>query len=188
MKAIKKSVVAAGLFLAGLLATGCSNDDTNPVVDQEVITTLTATFVPQGGGENVVLTYRDLNGTPVITPSVGQFQAGVTYEGSLELLNELVSPVDNITLEIEEKDIEHQFFFTTNNSIGTFNYVDFDVNGKPIGLEFLFQVNNVSTTGNLTIILRHDLDKNGAGVSSGNITNAGGETDIEVVFPIQVVE
>ena len=49
-------------------------------------------------------------------------------------------------------------------------------------------MNNVSTTGNLTIILRHDLDKNGAGVSSGNIANAGGETDIEVVFPIQVVE
>ncbi|MFY8186527.1 MAG: type 1 periplasmic binding fold superfamily protein [Flavobacterium sp.] len=185
---MKKRVLATGLFLVGLLSMSCDNDDANPVVDQEVITTLTATFVPQGGGQNVVLTYRDLNGTPVITPSVGQFQAGVTYNGSLQLLNELESPAEDINVEIEEKDLEHQFFFSTNNNIGSFNYVDFDVNGKPIGLEFTFNVNNVSTTGNLTIILRHDLDKNGAGVSLGNIANAGGETDIEVTLPIQVVE
>lgn len=183
---MKKGFLATALFLVGLFAVSCSNDDSNPVVDQEVITTMIATFVPQGGGETVVLTYSDLNGDSQFLPAIGQFEAGVNYEGSLQLLNELVDPADDITLEIIEKELEHQFFFTVNNGIGSFNYLDFDVNNNPIGLNFLFSVNNVTTNGNLTIILRHDLDKNGVGVSSGNIDNAGGETDIEVVFPIQI--
>jgi hypothetical protein len=185
---MKKSFLATGLFLVGFLMSGCSNDDSNPVVDQEVITKLIATFVPQEGGETVVLTYDELNSASPFTPAVGQFQAGLNYVGSLQLFNELVSPADNITLEIEEEDLEHQFFFATNNNIGTFNYLDFDVNNNPIGLNFLFAVNNVSTTGNLTIILRHDLDKNAAGVSAGDITNAAGDTDIELVFPVIIVE
>jgi hypothetical protein len=34
--------------------------------------------------------------------------------------------------------------------------------------------------------LRHLLNKNAAGVSTGDITNAGGSTDAEVTFPIVV--
>ena len=33
-------------------------------------------------------------------------------------------------------------------------------------------------------MLRHEPDKSAAGVSSGDITNAGGETDIEVSFNV----
>jgi hypothetical protein len=40
--------------------------------------------------------------------------------------------------------------------------------------------------GNLTVTLRHDLNKSAAGVASGNITNAGGSTDAAVSFPVVV--
>ncbi|HBK71516.1 MAG TPA: type 1 periplasmic binding fold superfamily protein, partial [Flavobacteriaceae bacterium] len=35
-------------------------------------------------------------------------------------------------------------------------------------------------------ILRHEPNKSASGVSDGDITNAGGETDIEVIFNITV--
>jgi hypothetical protein len=41
-------------------------------------------------------------------------------------------------------------------------------------------------SGNLTITLIHEPDKFAEGVSGGNIENAGGSTDAEVVFPVIV--
>lgn len=176
------TTILSSLFLF----TACSNDDDGVVNEDEVMTTLTATFVPQGGGETVVLKYQNLDGTPVFTPVLGTFQANSVYDGSLVLLNELTNPVDNITLEIEEEDDEHQFFFAVNNGLGSFGYNDFDVNGNPVGLAFTFTTQANLGNGNLTIILRHEPNKNAVGVAQGLIENAGGETDIEVVFPIQV--
>jgi hypothetical protein len=58
-------------------------------------------------------------------------------------------------------------------------YADADGDGNPIGLR------NRATTpaagsGTITAILRHMPNKSAAGVASGDITNAGGDTDIEV--------
>lgn len=165
----------------------CSNDD-SPVVEEELITTLTATFV--GGGQTITLTSRDTDGdgpnAPVINVS-GNFAAETTYSGSVQFLNELVNPAENITEEIEEKDLEHQIFYQISNSLGNFTYVDFDTDGNPLGLEFTFTTGANPGTGTITITLRHLLNKNAAGGSEGNLTNAGGSTDIEVSFPIVVI-
>ncbi len=40
----------------------CSSDDSKPVNEEEVITTVTVTLTPVGGGTPVVLTSRDLDG------------------------------------------------------------------------------------------------------------------------------
>jgi len=166
----------------------CSNDD-SPVVEEELITTLTATFVPVGGGQTITLTSKDLDGdgpdAPVITIS-GNFAVSTTYSGSVQFLNELENPAENITLEIEEKDLEHQIFYQVSNNLGNFTYSDFDSAGKPLGLEFIFTTGANLGTGNLTITLRHLLNKNAAGVSEGNIANADGSTDIEVAFTINI--
>ncbi|UPQ80705.1 type 1 periplasmic binding fold superfamily protein [Flavobacterium azooxidireducens] len=165
----------------------CSNDD-SPVVEEELITTLTATFV--GGGQTITLTSRDLDGdgpnAPVITVS-GNFAAETTYSGSVQFLNELENPAENITEEIEEKDLEHQVFYQISNSLGNFTYSDFDTDGNPLGLEFTFTTGANPGTGTITITLRHLPNKNAAGVSEGNITNAGGSTDVEVSFPVVVI-
>lgn len=164
----------------------CSNDD-SPVVEEELITTLTATFV--GGGQTITLISRDLDGdgpnAPIITVSEN-FLADTTYSGSVQFLNELVNPAENITEEIEEKDLEHQVFYQISNSLGSFNYTDFDSNGKPLGLTFTFTTGATTGNGNLTITLKHLLNKNAAGVALGDITNAGGSTDILVSFPVVI--
>jgi len=41
--------------------------------------------------------------------------------------------------------------------------------------------------GGLRITLRHEPNKTAAGVQNGDITNAGGETDIEVTFTFEVI-
>ncbi|WP_053992507.1 hypothetical protein [Mangrovimonas sp. TPBH4] len=180
------------LFVAPFV-TSCSSDDDTPapVNEEEVITTLTATFVPVGGGTTVTLQTQDLDGdgpdAPVVTVS-GAFASNTTYNGSVEFLNELESPAEDITEEVEEEGDEHQIFYTTTNDLGTFSYNDSDADGNPIGVEFTFQTVETSTTleGVMTIILRHEPNKDATGVSDGDITNAGGETDIQTSFNISV--
>jgi hypothetical protein len=164
----------------------CSNDD-SPVNEEEVITTVIARFV--GGGQTITLTSRDTDGdgpnAPTITVS-SNFATATTYTGSVQFLNELENPAEDISVEVAEEDLEHQVFYQISNSLGNFNYVDFDSEGKPLGLEFTFTTGANPGTGNITIILRHLLNKNAAGVSTGDITNAGGSTDADVVFPVVI--
>lgn len=185
MKTLK---ILSILFTSALLFTNCSDDDTPEVVnEEEVITTLTATLSPVGGGTTVTLQTRDLDGdgpnAPVITVS-GALTVNTIYNGTLVLLNETESPAESITEEIEEEDDEHQFFFQVTNNLATFEYLDFDGDNNPVGLNFTVTTATAVGSGSLTITLRHDLSKNASGVSDGDITNAGGETDIQAVFPI----
>jgi hypothetical protein len=187
-----KIIKLVPMALVALFAfNSCSSDDNaQPVNEEEVITTVTLTLTPVGGGTAVVLTSRDLDGdgpiAPVVT-SIGSLIPTTTYIGSISLLNELTNPADNISLEVEEEGDEHQFFFSAGGGLtGTFTYSDADVNGLPIGLGFTFTAAANAVSGNLTVILRHDLNKSAAGVAAGDIANAGGETDVEVVFPVNV--
>ncbi len=183
IKILSMSLVATALFVS------CSNDDSNPVNEEEVITTLTATLT--GGGQTITLTSRDLDGAegpnaPVITVS-GDLRASTNYTGTLDLLNEAATPAESITEEIQEEAEDHQFFFNASNALATFGYAaPNDGNGHPVGLNFTVTTGATAGTGTLTIILRHEPNKNGEGVAAGNIANAGGETDIQVSFPITV--
>ncbi len=55
----------------------------------------------------------------------------------------------------------------------------------PVGIHSIFETDLPAAT-TLTITLRHLPDKSAPGVNTGDIRNAGGETDIEVTFPIIV--
>ncbi|MCH2045498.1 MAG: type 1 periplasmic binding fold superfamily protein [Saprospiraceae bacterium] len=168
--------------------SSCKKDPTVPN-EQEVITTLIYTLSPFGGGSDpVVLTFRDLDGDggsdPVVTTS-GNLQANTTYTGAVVLQNEQTEPIENVTLEIAEEADDHQFFFETTLSSLTFKYKDTDSNNNPIGLNTEL-VTGDAGAGELTITLLHEPDKNAANVSSGDKTNAGGATDIEVTFSVTV--
>ena len=176
-------------FIAFAAVLSC-NDNDDPIIinEEEVITTVTATLTPVGGGTIITLQSRDLDGdgpnVPVITIS-GNLAPNTTYSGAIEVLNETVTPAENITEEVEEEGDEHQFFFTPTNNVVTVAYADMDINGDPIGIEFTLTTTNPSS-GNLTVTLIHEPNKNAAGVSSGDITNAGGEIDAEATFAIGV--
>ena len=174
------------LVIPVIFSTSCSNDDA-PVNEEEVITTVTTTLV--GGGQTITLTSRDLDGdgpnAPVITVS-GNLTAGTTYTGSTTFLNELESPAEDITVEVEEEGADHQVFYQLPSSIGTVTYTDTDANGRPIGLNFTLVAGTSGSTGTLTVTLRHLPNKTASGVSGGDITNAGGNTDAAVSFSVAV--
>ena len=170
-----------------LLATACDKDDPEIPIEPEIITTVTYTLTPTSGGSSIILKFVDLDGdggsAPVITG--GTLNANETYTGNLDLRNESLSPVESVTEEIKEEDDEHQFFFESTISDLLVSYNDQDENGNPVGLNSTLTTGDAAT-GSLTIILRHEPDKLASGVSGGDITNAGGETDIEVTFPLDV--
>lgn len=184
MRTLLKTLVLGYLLIS---LTACSDDDNIinlpvPVNEEEVITTVIATLTPQGGGTDITLTSRDLDGdgpnAPVITIS-GALATTTTYTGTMTLSNETESPAEDITAEVSAEGADHQFFFTS--GIGTIAYTDTDTNGDPIGLAFTLTT-TTATTGNLTITLRHEPNKSATGVISGDITNAGGETDVQVTY------
>ena len=185
MKIVKNLAL---VFFVATAFTACSSDDPEVVNEEELITTLTATLKPSGGGTDIILKSVDLDGdgpdAPVISVSAN-LSANTNCSGVLKVENETESPAEDITLEVLEEDEEHQFFFTPTNNIATVTYDDMDGDGNPIGVQFSLAT-TTAATGNLTITLRHEPIKTASGVSNGDITNAGGETDVQAVFPITV--
>ena len=183
---MKNLKLIALLVIPVIFSTSCSNDDA-PVNEEEVITTVTTTLV--GGGQTITLTSRDLDGdgpnAPVVTVS-GNLTAGTTYTGAAAFLNETVNPAEDITVEVEEEGADHQVFYQLPSSIGTVTYTDTDANGRPIGLNFTLVAGTSGSTGTLTVTLRHLPNKTASGVSGGDITNAGGNTDAAVSFSVAV--
>jgi hypothetical protein len=182
---MKKIKFLATAIFATLLFVSCSSDDDTPepVNEEEVITTLTVTLIPNGGGSPVTLQTRDLDGDgpnpPVVT--TGNLATGVTYNGSIVLLNETEEPAENITLEVEEEDDEHQFFYTISGGLdATTEYSNFDGDGNPLGTQFTLTAGAVSS-GTLTFTLRHEPMKPNTGLG-----DAGGETDISAPFNVSV--
>lgn len=127
--------------------------------------------------------------------------AGIDYGLELEVLNQLAEPVDDVTVEIAEAGTEHQFFFTgdavrgpASDSESAFlqhTYADTDATGLPLGIQ-----NQLTTlgsgTGALTVTLRHlpnegspiKVDGLAETVAAEGFGSIGGETDIQVTFPV----
>lgn len=97
--------------------------------------------------------------------------------------------IDTISYEIEEEATEHQLFIIS-ELINDFNYLDNDTDGNPLGLisKITTDSTTTNTLSNLTLILKHELNKNEIGVKDGNPTNAGGSTDIDISLKIILQE
>lgn len=178
------------LILAFLFVIGvhCNNDDPTPVNEEELITTLTLTFTPASGGDPVIFQFKDPDGIGGTQAQlfVDTLAANTTYTGSIALLNESVNPAANIGAEVEEEGDAHQFFFQISSGLElNYSYNDQDINGDPVGLETNWTTGNAGS-GTLKVILRHEPDKEASGVSGGDIALAGGETDIEVEWPVVI--
>lgn len=184
MKKVK--FITISIFAIALFAS-CSDDDVpEPVLPQEVITTLKLTLEPIGGGTDIVLEYRDLDAdgpNPPVVDVSGNLVAGTSYNGAILLLNETVDPSENVTEEVDEEALEHQFFYTIGGDLDVATeYENFDADGNPLGTLLMLSAGEASS-GTLTLTLRHEPNKPNTGLA-----NAGGETDIEVTFNVAVVD
>lgn len=198
-----RPIVALALIAIGVAA--CTPDDPKETNENEVITTVTLSFAPTGGGAPLVFSFADPenDGNPVIDPIV--LVNGSDYNLSVAFLNELESPPEDITLEVDAESDVHQVFFTgtavqgpatgTNpNADVTHAYADTDVNGFPVGLD-----NTITTlglgSGSLIVTLRHLPPENGTAVKTGTlaatvaatgIDSLPGDTDASVTFNLTV--
>ena len=172
-----------------VLVSSCKSDDPEPVNDEEVITTVRVTFTNTANAQDVVVaTFTDLDG-PGGNDGVTQhptLSANSTYTTTIEFLNESETPAEDITEEVEEEDLDHQVFFVSGAGLNmTYAYGDQDSQGNPLGLTGT-STTAAASTGTLNVILIHEPNKSGTGVSTGDPTNAEGEEDISVVFNVTI--
>jgi hypothetical protein len=156
-----------------------------PITNVE-ITSLTYTLVPQNGGQTVILSYSDPDGNGGLQPTIliDTFQKNTNYNGVIKLYDESKNTKVEVTHIVEDIPEEYQFFYLPNDSFAIITYNDMDLGGLPIGLLTNFFTSEMD--GNLRIILRKRPDKPAIGVSSGDIKNSGGVTEIDLHFPIIV--
>lgn len=158
--------------------------------ENELITTLIITLTnSENPSDTAILRFFDIDGMGGIPPQItqtGTVHANRLYTGRITLLDETQDPPGDVNRDIQATDRDHQFFFIPDGIDAKFTYLDFDANGLPLGLRFTMETGNPST-GTLRVILRHYPDKSAPNVSSGDITNAGGSTDIEAFFDLEIL-
>lgn len=193
-----KNLLLLLTMITSLLFTACGNDDDitpDPVSETELITTVKLTFndTTTGVGDDIVFIYKDIDGAgpnaPVITE--GKLAKNTIYTCQVQLLNETVAadmndPDYNINLQVSQESTDHQLFYNVADGLDmNITYADKDPNWNYIGMATYAKCNE-NSTGKLTVTLRHKPNKSAAGVQNGDITNAGGETDVEVTFNVVI--
>lgn len=185
------------LFLPILLGTallaGCNKDKEDeltspaPVNEEELITDAYIHFMDGAGNTFQWHAHAvgGLEGSSGLQIEADTLPANTQLQAEVILLNRSVSPVDTVSPEVLEEGTAHQFFFVPNQVSITVGYADQDANGFPIGLHSVWQI-GAPATGEVAVLLRHQPIKDAAGVSDGDITNAGGSNDLEVHFPAVV--
>ena len=182
------------LMLSALFLMGCSKKnedstlvDTNPI---EFITTMVITFVPEGGGDTIIFSSYDSDGWNG-TNSYGEgpntsasFAPNTSYIASIQLLNENETPVLNLTQEIINEGVEHQFIYSDAEPTIIIEYLPpFDTNNRPIGVNFKLTTGNMGCS-QLLIKLLHQPPKDQPGAEIGEYTNLEGvELDDLDVYP-----
>lgn len=179
------------ILFATFIMISCRKIPATPLSEQELITTLQLHFIDTAdANNNYTFSFTDIDGDGGIAPTIDTIilPKNKTFYVHLLLIDERDYPADTINAEILDLDTEHQFFFKSNpsNLISFLKYLDEDIDGNPIGLSDLVNTDNTVSTGIFNIILRHLPNKTAINVAQGDITNANGETDIEVDFPVRL--
>lgn len=199
---IRKSWISLAFTGATVLLLGACQAE-EPVKEDipELITRVTLTFTPAGGGTPVTTTASDPDGEGVENIKVDgtiSLVVGTSYTLTLSLINELAeetSPEYDITEEVEEEGAEHMFFYawtgdvfsdpTGNGNIDSradaVNYEDEDEDGLPIGIVTSWTAGAAASSGTFRLILKHQ-----PGLKSTTSSVDVGETDLDVEFEIEV--
>jgi len=186
-----------------LIVAGCSSSDPQKEDTPELITKVTLTFTPAGGGTAIVGTATDPDGQGSQSITVDgpiNLAANKSYILTIQLINGLAQPTDaayNVTDEVRREGFEHQFFFSWTNNIfsspegngnidNSSDIVNYsggddarDVNHLPLGLTTLWTTATGTATSSFRVLLKHQPDLKSATSDSNT-----GETDLDVTFTI----
>ena len=110
----------ATVIFTTVLFVSCVNDS-EPINEEEVITTLTVTLVPDGGGTEIVLSFQDLDGDGPDAPTCLIFRElwllALPTMAALSCSMKPKCPAEDITEEVKEEDLDHQFFYTVGTGL-----------------------------------------------------------------------
>lgn len=125
--------------------------------DEEVITTLTVNFTPQGGGPMLSFSFDDPDGPGGIDPTIQNIQLSpnTVYDVELQLFNKTLNPAEELTSEIEAEGEAHRFYYQPSaGSNISISGLDNDVDGIPLGLKSVWST-GAAANGSVLITLRH---------------------------------
>tara|TARA_B100000963_G_scaffold138373_2_gene120486 strand:+ start:42 stop:644 length:603 start_codon:yes stop_codon:yes gene_type:complete len=179
--------------------TACEEDEAAPEEENEVevITDVKLVFTPTGGGAAVEAAAKDPDGAGVQELQVLgaiNLAANTEYLLSMMIENCLEDPCEDMNEEIAEEAEEHQFFFAFTNDAFTspagngnidnasdpINYIGFDGNGNPVGLNTSWTTGSAST-GTFTVQLQHQPD-----VKTATSGSTDGDTDFALTFNLNI--
>lgn len=198
---MKLKEILAGLLIGATLFS-CEKDDPEDIHEHEVFSNVILTLTSDEDGEVVKYLWHDENGDLKVDAdeldNFGKIAKSTTYSAVISFDEEEHNhdhdddkdkegdeEHGSLDKEIFDEVDEHQIFFSAVKGL-TVTYEDKDENGNPLvlGLETTFTTDAAYDGGDLTITLRHEPIKTAEGVVTGDITNAGGETDVEVTFSL----
>jgi len=199
MKNIFKLNYLLYAVLTLFIFTACEEDEAAPEEENEVevFTDVKLVFTPTGGGAAVEAAAQDPDGAGVQELQVLgaiNLAANTEYLLSLMIENCLEDPCEDINEEIAEEAEEHQFFFAFTNDAFTspvgngnmdnasdpINYIGFDGNGNPVGLNTNWTTGSAST-GTFTVQLQHQPD-----VKTATSGSTDGDTDFALTFNLNI--
>ncbi|MCU0328170.1 MAG: hypothetical protein MUE53_04195 [Chitinophagales bacterium] len=179
---MKTTLFLSLLFVSFFTVSSCTKTEEKDH-DHDVITKVTMNFTNSTDPKDIVVwSFEDKDGDGGNAPefSTSPLKTNINYNLSLKLYNTSETPVEEKTAEIKEDAEAHQFFHIITPT-ASHSYKDEDKNKKPLGLD-----NSViftkSGTYSYRLVLRHNPNKSATGVSTGDITNAEGTSDIDITF------
>jgi hypothetical protein len=187
------------LVFVSLAFFSCESEKPEKENEEEVITDVTLSFteINSAGipvGTKFSFKASDPQGIALgSAPTIDKvnLMRGKNYRMEITVYNAIEK--EDITKEILAEGDEHQFYFLGSAFVGSppLVIVYDDPTGQLIGLRTKVSVS--ATTGLssaiMRIILRHSLNKNFPGASNPNFQNydqAGGETDLDISFPLEI--
>lgn len=181
----------ATVFAFATLFTACKKDKVeHPDAHEHELITTVKLVVTNSDGFNQTFSYKVEHGFE--TPTPGQITKdalvlapNTTYDVEINLLDEHEEPGENVTAEVISESEHHLFLYESDPASGAgsiaFSGGSLDTDGKPFNQKIKFTTGDAGT-GKLTAILKHVPTDKTATTSAA----AGGETDMEAVFDVQI--
>jgi hypothetical protein len=179
----KKNMYLALAFMLMLSVVGCKKDPVDPN-ESELITTVKVVLTERVSGTQSIYQFRDLDGDGGAAPSKFDeivLERGKVYGCNLQLLNESVTPADDITLEVFEEGTDHQIYLTPSNALAVVSNYSLDKKGLPLGITSTWTAAAAAGTGIMNVTLKHK-----PGVKAAGDPVSKGETDIAIDFKLSV--
>jgi len=185
-KQITKIVLA--VFIAGAVFTSCKKDKPEEPNDNEVITTMTLTFVPVDGGATVSYSFDDPDGPGGVAPTQQEIVLAPTksYNVTLQLLDKTKTPVADVTVEVQSESEAHRFYYEpTAGSNITVAGLNNDGIGVPLGITSTWATGAVAT-GKIKVTLRHYPGTPPNKAIDDLVSSSKSSTDTEVEFNTKI--